>query len=107
MEFKKGDKTKTRMLHQLIELAKAGKKFRARFGDDRDWRNNDYFKGGDWSAEGITTPWQYEEVREPRVVGFEAIPSKETNQYAKIWAKELLPLKGVKCRVVVTEVIDE
>lgn len=96
----------TKRLHELIELANAGKKFRAR-APGMAWLSEKYFTEGSFYVHVIAMLWEYEEIKEPRVVEFEAIPSKETNQYAKIWAKELKPLIGVKCRVVVTEVIDE
>lgn len=112
--------TQTKMLHELITLAKAGVKFKAycKVRSDVISVTQDSFLestrqpvSNSWTIEEIITPWQYEEIKEPRVVEFEATVT-EINSLAVnlgnfyIFHDSMKELAGRKVKVVATEVIE-
>ena len=80
----------TKMLHELITLAKEGKKFSVKDPIQRYAVNHDYFISDiPWKKSLITTPWtDYKEEREPMVIWVnvystynECYDLKETAEY--------------------------
>lgn len=65
-------KPQTKMLHELIALAREGKKFRARLGSIDVNYNESVFADDEqvWTPEEITEPWEYIEHKEPRNITF-------------------------------------
>lgn len=62
----------TKKLHELIQLAKEGKQFKATrpglVDFIWDWDFKDF---NSWSKDSILADWEYQEFREPEVVEFE------------------------------------
>lgn len=81
----------TKMLHELITLAKEGKKFTVKDPNKRYTYNQDYFVIDItiWKTTEIITPWpDYKEEREPIVIWVNVYPTynecydlKETAEY--------------------------
>lgn len=101
----------TKKLHELIKMAKEGKKFKA-FYDEAIYDEKHFASIITWHWNSVIADWEYQEIREPEVVEFEC-EFWEENQLGYIIpagldiADKLTPLIGRKWKVVCTEVIDE
>lgn len=93
---------KVKMLHELITLAKAGVKFRAKSIAGGPWCYASAFYHASWTPEEITTHWQYEEIKEPRVVEFNAHWDMTCPALKNI----LKQLDGARWKIVATEVVE-
>lgn len=65
---------KTKKLHELIELAEAGVKFKAKYTNGLETQefSQKYFLGAlSWRPSLIKIDWEYHEIREPEVVEFD------------------------------------
>lgn len=98
-------KSETKMLHELIALAKCGKKFKVKSIYGKAEFTHEQFTNDDerWLVPYITSPWQYEEVREPRVVEFEG--DWTMAKFGDAFVNEPR-LCGAKWKIVATEVIE-
>lgn len=103
----------TKMLHELIALANAGKQFRAS-RDYQPFLYDGYFRGRNtWKQDAVMADWEYEEIREPLVVEFE-LDCQSMNLEAifdqssiEAFRKDLRKLNAKKWKIVATEVIGE
>lgn len=96
----------SKMLHELIEMARAGKKFMARRVDSACpvGYNHEHFRHcNGWSSNDVVASWLYEETREPRVVEFTADWTAAKHDDIVTMIKGL---GGAKWKVVATEVIE-
>lgn len=65
---------RTYKLHELIEMAEKGEKFRARYissSQNRGWYNEGFFiyhPDENWKAEAIIADWEVQLKRDPRIV---------------------------------------
>ena len=79
----------TKMLHELITLAKEGKKFTVKCHIGYLFDETYFLKVNDWSIDDIVTPWaDYKEKHEPIVIWVNVYPTynecydlKETAEY--------------------------
>jgi len=56
-------------LHELIEMAKSGCKFHAKYSESEGWLNEYYIRiFNEWSSDSITADWDVRMDREPRVI---------------------------------------
>lgn len=92
----------TKMLHELIELANAGKKFKAKsYYGLEVYYPEDFSKMNErLHSEYIINPWQYEEIKEPRFRK-EIVDMRNGNA-----AMGLEWMNGAKWEIVATEVIE-
>ena len=108
---------KNKMLHELIQMAKEGKKFEAKSSLVPDIiYNQEYFNqdSGGWKNNSVITPWECKEIREPEVLNFKldctkvnpssAFNDEESNgpSYEQ-WNK----MRSKKWKIVATEILDE
>ena len=104
----------TKKLHELIQLAKDGKKFKAITRGLAEFLCDWHFKTSDsWSKDSILADWEYQEIRKPEVVEFE-LDCKEFKQSYALVNQRFGPtndlynsLRGKKWKVVCTEVMGE
>ena len=99
-----------KMLHELIELAKQGKKFIARLeGESIDYREV-YFCSGGWEDEAVIGQWTYKEIKEPQVVEFECIWYRENGSgvmpFGQNIGTKLETLIGKTWKVTCVEVVE-
>lgn len=100
-------------LHELIQLAKEGKKFKA-FYDEAIYDEKHFAIIIAWHWNAVVSDWQYQEIRDPEVVEFVLIEPRKidpqlarkipfigisSDQYHKIMSKE-------KWKVVCIEVME-
>lgn len=103
----------TKMLHELIELAMAGKKFEARclaIKNNPTWVNNeDFIQDFLYGNSSITSKWEYKEILEPQIIEFEGNWYKDSaGCILPIYSQETLSkLLDKKWKVVCTEIIEE
>lgn len=62
----------TKKLHELLSLAKAGKKFRATYDYSDAWSEHDILAASSWPVNYITADWTYKEIKDPIKLEFEA-----------------------------------
>lgn len=98
---------KTAKLHQLIEWANQGKKFKAIYECLAEWLNQDDFKTCDvWSTRGIVADWEYQEIKEPEVVEFD-VTIHDSVFFEWHQPEAIIKLSGKKWRIVATEIVEE
>lgn len=103
---------KTAKLHELIQMAKDGKKFSAEHPLNKSvWNDKEFIDCETYNYKSIVMDWQYEEIREPEVVEFECEFLKEDTfgyivPYGLDISDKIEPLVGKKWKVVCTEVIE-
>ena len=64
---------KKAMLHELIGMAKSGKKFRAWILEEIIYTDKDILKAISWRPNNITAAWEYEEIRDPMTLDIDAV----------------------------------
>lgn len=100
----------TKRLHELIELARAGKKFKARILET-SWVFDDWFLSiTGYDVSHVMAEWEYIEIREPQVLEFvfdcrEHEPDQAMNK--DITYDTYLSLDKKKWRIVATEILEE
>lgn len=93
---------KTAKLHELIQLAKTGKKFKASY--DQAIYNEKYFQSViNWHWNAVLADWEYEEIEEPEVLEFDINANNLFWSFPNEMAQKL---DGKKWKVVCTEVIE-
>lgn len=103
--------SETKTLKELIELARAGKKFVAFSPKTRiRYYPKDFLGDFVWSSSSIISEWEYEEIREPQVLEFEFDcrkndPDKAMNRDVPFSTYKNLCEK--KWKIVATEILSE
>lgn len=97
-------------LHELIELAEKGVKFKARHIEGY-WQTEYYFKCSSsvgWTTEEVIHDWKYQEHKEPEVVEFECEWFRDHGIVSpNIHISIANRLRDRTWKVVCTEVVDE
>lgn len=73
---------KTKKLHELIELAKAGKKFRASIGNHCvPFSNETFLNFNEWTTYQVMEQWIYEEIVELEIVEIESMEFRRLGDF--------------------------
>lgn len=97
---------KTAKLHELIQLAKEGKQFKAtRTGLAEFLYDCDFKTCDSWSIDSILFDWEYQEVREPEVVDFD-LTVNDSGFLEWHHPGAIIKLTGKKWRIVATEILE-
>lgn len=102
----------TKKLHELIEMAQNGKKFKAIHPKNNSvWEDKEFIQCETYNYTSIILDWQYEEIREPEVVEFECSFFPDATDKFIIPCGQgldniLKPMVAKKWKVVCTEVME-
>lgn len=94
-------------LHELIQIAKKGKKFKARHPLLKNlWSENHFLIFETFSKDAIVHDWEYQEIREPQVVEFD-LTVNDSGFFEWHQPEASIKLNGKKWKVVCAEVMDD
>lgn len=100
----------TKKLHELIELANKGVKFRATRGYGLFLFPGDFFNHRNgWSNDQITACWEYEEIKDPIKSSGIVQWVKESNGIVYPYGDMGLPMRdliGKKTKITIEEIVE-